>query len=391
MEPETISTLRSTKWNGCQRKTIAYTDERGMTIPKTKWFRFLLSTLLIFAIINLAMRVPFVFYPIGVAFSTLMPIIIIGGILFYIFRPIVKLLSKKMPRIVAILLIFILFIALIVGFSLWIGPLIFRQIQSLIENFPSIVRGVQNQSNRVLSSQWWSYIQEQDFLPALNPDTIAANFRNTLTGIGSNILSFTGVLVSALTSLVVVPFVLFFLLKDGDKLPASFLKLLPQDSRAEGAKILHDMDENLSAYIQGQAIVSLFVGVLSYITYLVLGVDYAIVLALVATFTNVIPYLGPIIGAVPAIVVAFFQEPILALWVLIGITIVQQVESNFISPNIMGKKLAVHPVTIIFLLYIGGNLAGLIGMILVIPTYAVGKAIVQNLYRLIRLRYPSMR
>ncbi|MDE4085798.1 AI-2E family transporter [Planococcus maritimus] len=362
-----------------------------MTIPKTKWFRFLLSTLLIFAIINLAMRVPFVFYPIGVAFSTLMPIIIIGGILFYIFRPIVKLLSKKMPRIVAILLIFILFIALIVGFSLWIGPLIFRQIQSLIENFPSIVRGVQNQSNRVLSSQWWSYIQEQDFLPALNPDTIAANFRNTLTGIGSNILSFTGVLVSALTSLVVVPFVLFFLLKDGDKLPASFLKLLPQDSRAEGAKILHDMDENLSAYIQGQAIVSLFVGVLSYITYLVLGVDYAIVLALVATFTNVIPYLGPIIGAVPAIVVAFFQEPILALWVLIGITIVQQVESNFISPNIMGKKLAVHPVTIIFLLYIGGNLAGLIGMILVIPTYAVGKAIVQNLYRLIRLRYPSMR
>lgn len=216
-------------------------------------------------------------------------------------------------------------------------------------------------------------------------------FRNALTGIGSNILSFTGVLVSALTSLVVVPFVLFFLLKDGDKLPGSFLKLLPQDSRAEGAKILHDMDENLSAYIQGQATVSLFVGVLSYITYLILGVDYAIILALVATFTNVIPFVGPIIGAVPAIVVAFFQEPILGLWVLIAIIIIQQVESNLISPNIMGKKLSVHPVTIIFLLYIGGNLAGLIGMILVIPTYAVGKAIFQNLYRLIRLRYPAMR
>lgn len=370
---------------------MAQTDERGMNMPKTKWFRFLLSTLLIFAIINLAVRVPFVFYPVGVAFSTLMPIIIIGGILFYIFRPIVKLLSKKMPRVVAILVIFVVFLALLVGFSLWIGPLIFRQIQSLIENFPSIVREVQNQSNRALSSQWWSYIQEQDFLPGLNPDAIAANFRNALTGIGSNILSFTGVLVSALTSLVVVPFVLFFLLKDGDKLPASFLKLLPQDSRAEGAKILHDMDENLSAYIQGQATVSLFVGVLSYITYLILGVDYAIILALVATFTNVIPFVGPIIGAVPAIVVAFFQEPILGLWVLIAIIIIQQVESNLISPNIMGKKLSVHPVTIIFLLYIGGNLAGLIGMILVIPTYAVGKAVVQNLYRLIRLRYPAMR
>lgn len=360
-------------------------------MPKTKWFRFLMYVLVIFAIINLAVRVPFVFYPIGVAFSTLMPIIIIGGILFYIFRPLVKLLSRKMPRVVAILIIFAAFLGLLVGFSLWVGPMIFRQMQALVENFPSIVREVQNQSNRALSSDWWSYIQEQEFLPDLNPDAIAGNFRNTLTGIGSNILSFTGVLISALTSLVVVPFVLFFLLKDGDRLPASFLRLLPQDSREEGAKILHDMDENLSAYIQGQAIVSLFVGVLSFIAYLILDIDYAIILALVATFTNVIPFLGPVIGATPAVIVAFFQDPILALWVLIAIVIIQQVESNLISPNVMGKKLSVHPVTIIFLLYIGGNLAGLVGMILVIPTYAVGKAIVQNLYRLIRLRYPAMR
>lgn len=360
-------------------------------MPKTKWFRFLMYVLVIFAIINLAVRVPFVFYPIGVAFSTLMPIIIIGGILFYIFRPLVKLLSRKMPRVVAILIIFAAFLGLLVGFSLWVGPMIFRQMQALVENFPSIVREVQNQSNRALSSDWWSYIQEQEFLPDLNPDAIAGNFRNTLTGIGSNILSFTGVLISALTSLVVVPFVLFFLLKDGDRLPASFLRLLPQDSREEGAKILHDMDENLSAYIQGQAIVSLFVGVLSFIAYLILDVDYAIILALVATFTNVIPFLGPVIGATPAVIVAFFQDPILALWVLIAIVIIQQVESNLISPNVMGKKLSVHPVTIIFLLYIGGNLAGLVGMILVIPTYAVGKAIVQNLYRLVRLRYPAMR
>ncbi|HSI68011.1 MAG TPA: AI-2E family transporter [Planococcus sp. (in: firmicutes)] len=360
-------------------------------MPKTKWFRFLLGTLLVFAIINLAVRVPFVFYPIGVAFSTLAPIIIIGGILFYIFRPLVNLLSKKMPRVISILLIFLAFIGLIVGFSMWVGPMIFRQIQSLVENFPAIVRGVQNWANIALSSQWWSYIQEQDYLPDLNPDAIAGNFQDALTGLGSNILSFTGVLISALTSLIVVPFVLFFLLKDGDKLPASFLSLLPHDSREEGAKILHDMDENLSAYIQGQAIVSLFVGVLSFIAYLILGIDYAIILALVATFTNVIPFLGPVIGAAPAVVVAFFQEPITALWVIIAIVIIQQIESNLISPNVMGKKLSVHPVTIIFLLYIGGNLAGLVGMILVIPTYALGKAIVQNLYRLVRLRYPAMR
>ncbi|QBP41246.1 AI-2E family transporter [Paenisporosarcina antarctica] len=357
----------------------------------TKWFRFLYSAVLILIVINLALLVPFIFNPIQVIFSTLAPIIIIGGILYYIFRPLVHVLSRKMHRVLAILLIFLSFIGLITGFSIWLGPLLVSQVTNLVNNFPAIVHQVQNWIDEALSSQWWSYIEDQEYLSDFDSASIADNFSLALSGAGASVLGIMKTFFSAMTSLVVVPFVLFFLLKDGDKLPDSFLSFLPHDSRDEGRNILQDMDENLSAYIQGQAIVSLFVGVLSFIAYLIIGVDYAIILALIAMLTNVIPFVGPLIGASPAVIVAFFQDPLTALWVIIAIIIIQQVESNLISPNVMGRKLSVHPVTIIFLLYIGGNLAGLVGMILVIPVYAVGKAIAENLYRLIKLRFPEMR
>ncbi|HSJ37678.1 MAG TPA: AI-2E family transporter [Planococcus sp. (in: firmicutes)] len=360
-------------------------------MPKTKWFLFLYSVVLILIILFLAARMPFLLYPFQVIFSTIAPTIIVGGILFYIFRPLVRLLEKRMGRVSAILSIFMLFTIAIFLLGSWLGPLLAQQIMALVNNFPTIVNRVQNWIAMALESDWWQYIEKQDVMPALQPSALTDNFSSLFEGIGSSILGFLGSFLSMVSKLVIVPFVLFFLLKDGERLPDSLLKILPQDSRDEGRKILQDMDDNLSAYIQGQAIVSLFVGALSLIAYMLLGLEYAVILALVAMFTNLIPFLGPFIGAVPVLIVALFQDPLLAFWTAIAIIIIQQVESNLISPNVMGHKLEVHPVTIIFLLYIGGSFAGIIGMILVIPIYAVGKAIMQNIYRLVRLKYPALR
>ncbi|MBT2582245.1 AI-2E family transporter [Planococcus sp. ISL-109] len=360
-------------------------------MPKTRWFLFLYSVVLILIIIYLAARMPFLLYPFRVIFSTIAPTIIVGGILYYIFRPLVRLLEKRTGRVTAILSIFMIFTIVIFLLGSWLGPLLANQIMALINNFPAIAERVQNWIDMALESDWWQYIEEQDVMPALQPSTLMDDFFATSAGFGSSLMSFIGSFFSMVSKLVIVPFVLFFLLKDGERLPDRFLKILPYDSREEGRKILQDMDENLSAYIQGQAIVSLFVGALSLIAYMLLGLQYAVILALVALFTNLIPFLGPFIGAVPVLIVAFFQDPILALWTAIAIIIIQQLESNLISPNVMGHKLEVHPVTIIFLLYIGGSFAGIIGMILVIPIYAVGKAVMQNIYRLARLRFPALR
>lgn len=360
-------------------------------MPKTKWFLFLYSVVLILIIIYLAARMPFLLYPFRVIFTTLAPTIVVGGILYYIFRPLVSLLEKRMGRVTAILSIFFLFTALIFLIGNWLGPRLADQIMALVNNFPAIVNRVQKWINMALESDWFHFIEDQDIMPALQPSALMDNFSQLFAGVGSSVINFLGSFVSTVSKLVIVPFVLFFLLKDGDRLPGSFLKILPKDSREEGQKILSDMDGNLSAYIQGQAIVCLFVGALSLVAYMLLGLEYAVLLALVSTVTNVIPFLGPFIGAAPAVVVAFFQDPLLAVWTIIAIIIVQQIESTLISPNVMGHKLEVHPVTILFLLYIGGSFGGIVGMILVIPVYAVGKSIVQNIYRLVRLRFPALR
>ncbi|SES43090.1 AI-2E family transporter [Salipaludibacillus aurantiacus] len=360
-------------------------------MPKSKWFLFLYSVVLILIAVNLANQVPFIFHPISVAFSTLTPILIVAGVLFYIIRPLVRLMEKVMPHTLSIAVIFLLFAGIAATLITFVGPILVAQINQFVENIPGFVDEMEGWLNDLMETEWVNRLQNEEALQNFEPSAIADNFSNILANMGGNILSFFGMLFSLATLLVVLPFVLFFLLKDGNKLPGNITRFLPEEQTQEGNKIMKDMDETLSAYIQGQAIVSVFVGILSLIAYLIIGLDYALILALIAMFTNLIPFIGPFIGTIPAVFVAFFTDPMMAVWVIIAIIIIQQIESNLISPNVMGHKLNIHPLTIILLLILAGNLAGLVGLILAIPFYAVTKAIVKNVYRLLRLRYPSLK
>lgn len=136
----------------------------------------------------------------------------------------------------------------------------------------------------------------------------------------------------------------------------------------------------MKSYIVGQLFVSLIVGALLLIGYLIIGLDYAFLLALIGVVTNVIPFLGPYIAVIPAIIIALFQDPIMALYVAIIMLVAQQIEGNLITPNIMGSALSIHPLTVITLILAAGNIAGIWGIILAIPFYAVVKTIVVNIY-----------
>lgn len=363
----------------------------GESMPKSKWFLFLYSIVLILIAVNLATEVPFLFHPIAVAFTSLAPILIVGGVLFYILRPLVRLMGRVMPHVLSIVIIFLLFAGLAATLITFVGPILVNQISNFVDNVPNIIDDMEEWLNNMMENEWVTRIQNEEAFQEFDPSAITDNFSNILSNMGGNLLTFFSMLVNVVTLLVVLPFVLFFLLKDGDKLPDNILHFLPKEQTKEGEKIMKDMDSTLSAYIQGQAIVSVFVGILSLIAYLIIGVDYALILALIAMFTNLIPFIGPFIGTIPAVFVAFFNEPITALWVILAIVVIQQIESNLISPNVMGHKLSIHPLTIILLLILAANLAGLIGLILAIPFYAVSKVIVQNVYRLLRLRYPNLK
>ena len=202
----------------------------------------------------------------------------------------------------------------------------------------------------------------------------------------TSISAVLGVVTNITLTAITVPFILFYMLKDGHKLPSKAVQILPTTYRHEGLKIFQDLNETLSAYIQGQLIVCLSVGLGCFIGYSIIGLDYALVLGIVVAITNIIPYVGPFIGAAPAVVIALLESPAKALLAAIVVLIVQQIDGNFLSPLIIGKRLNTHPLTIILLLIGAGSFGGILGMIFAVPTYAVLKAVTLNIMRLIKLR-----
>jgi predicted PurR-regulated permease PerM len=149
--------------------------------------------------------------------------------------------------------------------------------------------------------------------------------------------------------------------------------------------MLDDVDKTLSAYIIGQAIIALTIGILMYIGYLILGLNYALILAVFAMVTAFIPILGAFIGVIPAVLVGLTVNPLMALKVLILMIIVQQLEGNLISPQIIGKRLNIHPLTFIIILLAAASLFGFIGMLIAVPVYAVCKIIGKKIYEIYRM------
>lgn len=126
--------------------------------------------------------------------------------------------------------------------------------------------------------------------------------------------------------------------------------------------------------------IAAILAVMIYIGYSIIGLEYALLLAILALFMNIIPFLGPWIAVTPAVIIAYLQEPRLVIWVGVVTLIAQQTDSQLITPNVMGKTLDIHPLTIITILLVAGSIAGFLGILVAVPAYAVGKVIVQNMY-----------
>ncbi|MFC0557740.1 AI-2E family transporter [Halalkalibacter alkalisediminis] len=356
-------------------------------MPQTKAFRIGYGIVLIFVIIYLGSLIDWVFRPIAILVQTLFAPIILGGVLFYLLRPFVNLLSIRLPRTVAILLLYLGVVGLVTAVIFIIGPELQKQFYSFTRNMPVFINEIRDMFISLQENEYISRFQETDNFSLEEIMMELANYLNNfIANIGQNIAGFIGFVANTLIILIIIPFVLFYMLKEGEKAPNQLLKLLPEKRQNEGREVLKAMDYALSSYIQGQILVSICVGILAYIAFLIIGLDYPLVLALVAMFTNVIPFVGPWIGTIPAVIVGLLHSPLMALLVIAVVVIVQQIESNLISPQIMGRKLSIHPLTIIFLLLVAGRFAGLLGLLLAVPTYAVGKVLVLHIYRLWLLR-----
>ncbi len=348
----------------------------------------MIAIILFLLIVFLLNKNQFILTPIVVLIKTIFLPFVVAGILFYLCRPLVVWLEKKKaPRWIAILAAYFAIILFVYGVVKLVGPVINDQLERFVDNLPAMVSTV---------ADWIKYVQENrstfpDFVQEalLNASAdVESRIESNVGNIANGILGVFGLIggfINTIFYLVLVPFILFYMLKDSHRFAPSVAVLFPQSKKEHVKNILKEMDKTISTYIQGQMLVSVIVGALLFIGYLIIGLNYSLVLAMFGMFTNVIPFLGPYIAVIPAFLVALFQDPIMALYVAIIMLVAQQIEGNIISPNIMGKTLNIHPLTIIVLILTAGNLMGIIGVIFVIPAYSIVKVLVVNIVKILKL------
>ena len=353
----------------------------------------LISILLIGLIIFLYTQISFIFYPINVFFSTVVLPVILATIGYYLLRPILSLLEKiHIPRGWGILIIFLGVSGLITLLVFLVFPFLKLQLQNLALDFPTYFRQVTLNIDEFFRSSIFSSLYGSLNINALSivesaPDNIGKFVADTLGGIAMGVTSFISAFTGFLLAIVTVPFILFYLLKDGEKLPELFIKMLPPRMRKSAKTLVQDADHQISSYIQGQILVSVCIGIMVTIGFLIIGMDYALLLGVLAMFTSVVPYLGPLIAITPAVIIAIVTSPFMLVKLAIVWTVVQLIEGKIISPQIMGKSLQIHPITIIFVLLTAGSLFGVAGVILGIPGYALLKVFVTHLFKLYKSRY----
>lgn len=344
---------------------------------KKRWFQALIAFILIFILILLMSLTNFIFIPLFKYIGAVAVPIVGAGILYYLTKPVMHFLEKlKINRIFSILLVFLLLLLLLFLFVIYVFPIAQNQFTNLMDNIPKMVEGSKKMVASLQSNQIVIPEQIDDAIQHFM-DNIQLYIENVI----SYIFGFIGQLITFIAALLLIPFFLFFMLKDGDKL-VPFITQIFEKKKADNIRsLLGKIDITLTAFIQGQLIVSFFLGILLFIGYLVIDLNYALTLALFGMLMNVIPFLGPFLAVIPALIVGAFQSPIMIVWVAIITLIAQQVESNFISPNVMGRALSLHPLTVITVILAAGSIAGFLGILFAVPFYAIIKTVVVHFYK----------
>lgn len=370
------------KWNRFSTPFIRFLGGQNMLY-------FLVMLLLSGLVIWIFTNVSFVFTPLVVFLQTVVFPVALAVVAYYLLRPLLRLLEKaKIPRIWGILIIFLLLAGLITILIVAIIPFLQRQFETLVMEFPTYFNQfIQSVNQFIQTSIFSSYLQDfslesNDLVQSL-PDNVSNVFNQTLTGVTSVISTLTDFVLAIVT----FPFILFYLLKDGEKFPKYIIRIIPPSARMDVSEVFKQVDKQLSSYIQGQLMVAFCIGVMIYIGFLIIGMDYALLLAAIAMVTSVVPYLGPIIAITPAVIIAIVSSPFMLVKLAIVWTVVQLLEGKLISPQIMGKNLHVHPITIIFVLLTAGHLFGVVGVLVAIPGYAILKILVSHTYLLFKRRY----
>src|SRR5699024_5316134 len=306
-------------------------------------------------------------------FQTIFLPVLFGGVLFYITVPLKELLMRRLKfyKWASMLTIVVLLIGLFALAIMVVGPPIGQQVANLVDNAPEIVRAT---NDFILDTI--EIVGDPADLPDWVQDAIASATefaKNLSLSLGNWIVQIFQSVVQGTLILVLTPFFFIFMLKDHDKLVPFITQFFTGERKEWVKKTIKDIDSVLNLHIRGQLLISAILATMLFIGYTAIALEFALLLSVFALFMNVIPSFGSWIAFVPALLISAFQAPILIIWVSAITLAAQQIDANLITPNIMGKTLNVHPLTIITILLAAGKIAGFIGILLAVPAYAVGK------------------
>lgn len=303
----------------------------------------------------------------------------------YLIRPLVgKLVEYKIPITWAIIIVYVGFMLLFSLLIIFIIPDMINNTKELLETLPEAVskcnRKFNNCISYIISNKWDPDIKK---LVEQEITRIALAVQTYIVGMlrksSEMIFSMATVFFDLLVALVVA----FYFIRDTQFFKDFALSLIPKNWRNPIVGVGREVHDILKNFIQGQLLTAIIVGGLQVIGLLILKVRYPIVLGMVAGIFNVIPYFGPIIGALPAMAVALLDYPLKAIWVLVMFLVVQQIDNVFISPKIIEGKLGLHPVTTVLLVMIGGEFFGIFGMLFAVPVAAIIKVMAKKVIDLV--------
>lgn len=373
-------------------------EERELMIKKENqkieesWFyKWILNNqaVIVMMIVFLSFLTIFIFSKIASLFAPalqfltiLMLPLVISTILYYLTKPAVDRIEKAgVKRTPAIFIVFTLIVlGLIWAFS-GIIPMLSTQITTFITDLPKYVETVNKGANKLLENRFLVHYQDelQNQLSIISKKAI--DYAQTFS---KNAIDWAGTFASAIAritvSIIISPFILFYFLRDSGKMKDGLVNVLPIKMKAPISRVLGDINKQLSGYVQGQVTVAIIVGIMFSILFSIVGLKYSVTFGIMAGILNMVPYLGSFLAMIPVVIMALVQGPWMIVKVLIVFTIEQTIEGRFVTPIVLGNRLSIHPITIMFLLLTAGAMFGVWGVFLAIPAYASIKVIVTELF-----------
>ena len=309
---------------------------------------------------------------------SIIPPFIVGIILAYLLSPVVSWLGKKglsRRSAVAVIAIWIVVILAVILFLLL--PKLYLELGKLTTVLPQKVQVIYEYAENVKNRY------SQAGLPSEVTKLIESQLQegqDYVIGWLERLIENLPSLIASLGLLILSPIIAIYFILDWNRINEGVLQIVPQRIRGQWHKFLQEVDYIIQRYIQGNVIDSVIVGLLIGFGVKLVGMDYALVIGIICGITNLIPYFGPFLGGIPSAFLALGISPMMALKVALVVAVVQQIDGNIINPRLMSGKVGLHPLWVIFALLAGGELGGLVGMLLAIPIAAIIRIIIRDIY-----------